>query len=269
MILDGRKVSGKIITRVRDEVSKLDRCPKVIDILVGDDSSSLVYVKRIEKVCNEVGIDFKFCYFNSNVLEDEIVSCINKFNNDKSVDAIMIHFPLPEGFNTKRIINSISSNKDVDCITDYNRRNSDIIPSTPKAILKILDYYDISLNNKKIVIVGRGFLVGRPLKKVLEEKGYNVLVCHSKTKDLSLITRNADILICATPTANLITANMVNSNCTIIDVGSSYINGKVYGNVCWDVYTRVKNIAPIIGGVGPVTVASFLENILICYYKNR
>lgn len=269
MILDGKRVCDEIIIDVRAKVSKLDRCPKVVDILIGDDSSSLVYVKKLEKMCNEVGIDFELCCLNSNVLEDEIVSYIERFNNDKKIDAIMMQFPIPKHFNTKRIINSISSNKDVDCITDHNRKSNDIIPCTPKAILKILDYYNILLNNKKIVIVGRGFLVGSPLKKMLDEKGCNALVCDSKTKNLSFFTRNADILICATPKANLITTDMVNSKCTIIDVGSSYINGKVYGNVCRDVYDKVKNIAPIIGGVGPITVASFLENILICYYKNR
>ena len=269
MILDGKKVSDEIISRVKEEVIRLEKKPKVVDIVIGDDLSSLAYTKRKQSACNKVGIDFEFVNFNSNTLEEEIISYIENLNNDKNIDAIMIQIPIPDRFNTNRIINSISFNKDVDGLTNYNRLNNNIIPCTPKAILKILDYYNIDLKNKKVVLVGRGVLVGNPLFELLKKEECNLIVCNSKTENLSTITNSADILICATNRCNIITKDMVNNNCIILDAGSSYIEGKIYGNVCKDVYDKVKYITPVPGGIGPVTVASFIENVLICYRKNR
>ncbi len=269
MLLDCKKISNEIISKVSEEVSKIERKLKVVDILIGEDSSSLSYIKSKSSICKKVGIDFELKRFNINTKEEEIIDYIKSLNKDIGVDAIMIQLPISDKFNTNRIVNSISPLKDVDCLTDYNRSSNEIIPCTPKAILSILKYYNISLENKKIVLVGRGFLVGRPLYDILIENNYDVELCHSKTIELSSIIKKADILICATNESNLITKDMVNKDSIVIDAGFSYIDKEIFGNVCKNVYDSVKYITPVPGGVGLVTVASFLENILICYFKNK
>lgn len=274
MILDGKKVSREILNQIKEDIINLQDKPKVVDIVALNDKANKLYVKNKFEACKKVGIDFELKIFDKDVSEDELITYINKLNIDNTVDAIMIQLPMPKNIDSNKVINTIVPAKDVDGLTYYNQAKLyndyyDLIPCTPKGIIKLLDVYNIPLENKDVVIIGRGNLVGKPLIHLLLGKNANVTICHSKTTDLSRYTKRADVLICATDKINLITKDMVNDSCTIIDVGISFKDGKLYGNVNKDVINKVKYITPVPGGVGPMTVAMFLENILICYKKNK
>lgn len=274
MILDGKKLSTELINQLKIKVSKLKTKPKVVDIVIGENSSNNLYIRNKKKACIKVGIEFELVSLPSQISEKEIITLINKLNNNQLVDGIMIQLPLPKHFNTGKIINHINSKKDIDGLTQYNQiklynNEADIIPCTPKGILKILDYYNISIKGKHVVIIGRSNLVGKPLMNLLLNQDATVTICHSKTKELLKFTKNADILICAINKANMIKKEMVKSNCIIIDTGIIYINNEIQGNVDQSVIEKVKYITPVPGGVGPMTVAMFLENIVLCYNKNK
>lgn len=272
MILDGKIVSEQILNKIKNDIVNLQVKPKVVSIVTLNSEPNKLYVKNKSEACRKVGVDFELKIFDENVNEEEIINYINKLNNDDTVHAIMFQLPMPKSIDSNKIINTITSNKDVDGLTYYNKaklydNNYDLIPCTSKGIIKLLDFYDISLENKEVVIIGRGDLVGRPLIHLLLSKDANVTICHSKTINLSQYTQRADVVICATDKINLITKEMLKKDCTIIDAGISFKNGKLYGNVNKEVINNVKYITPVPGGVGPMTVAMFLENILICYKK--
>lgn len=276
MILDGKKVSQLLLKNMQQEVERFSVKPKVVDILIGNNDASKLYVQNKRKACEKVGIIFEEFNFSENATEKDILACIKKLNNDKSVDAILVQLPLPNKFNAKIIINTINPSKDVDGLTDYNQlrlfcNENAIIPCTPKGILKLLKSYNISLYDKNVVLLGRGDLVGKPLLPLLLKENANVMICHSKTSDLMKYTKNADILICATNVPNLIFKEMVKEDSVVIDTGIFYDikTCKIYGNVRPEVEEKVKYITPVPGGIGPMTVAMFIENVLICYKKNH
>ncbi len=272
MYLDGKKISEKILEKIKKEVEQYKEKPKVIDIVIGNASVNQLYIKNKRKACEKVGIIFELKSFEASVKEEEIVQFIQTKNQDQTVHAMMIQLPVPERF--QHVINTITPSKDVDGLTYesqvklYNNEPT-LIPCTPKGILKILKYYKIPIQDKNIVIIGRSNLIGKPLMHLLLNQNANITVCHSKTTNLSKYTLKADIIICATNASNSIHKNMVSSECTLIDAGTSYQNGKLEGNVDLDVYNHVKAITPVPGGVGPMTVAMFVENIMECYYKNK
>lgn len=275
MILDGKKVSQVLLENIKKEVEGYTSKPKVVDIFIGDNAASEIYIKNKRKACLQVGIIFEEITFSENVTEEEILTSINKLNNDVSVHAILVQLPLPKRLNSKTIINTIHPKKDVDGLTDYNQirlfhNENTMVPCTPKGILRLLKEYQISLQDKNVVLLGRGALVGKPLLPLLLKENANVMVCHSKTSDLKKYTKNADVLICATNQPNLISKDMVKKDGIVVDVGIFYDTKthKIYGNVKKEVEDIVKYITPVPGGIGPMTVALFIENILICY-KNQ
>ena len=269
MILDGKKVSEEIILNIKKEVEILNYKPKVIDIVIGHDEPTKLYVKNKQKACDEVGIEFEIVNFDISEAEEKIISFIEKLNLDSTVNGIMIQLPIPQKHDVIKIINTINPNKDIDGLTDYNHSklyndNCNIVPCTPKGILRLLDYYNIELKDKNIVIIGRSNLVGKPLFHLLLNKNANITICHSRTSNLTHYTKDADIIICAANKENLLTEEMVNSKAIVIDVGIIFENGFIIGNVEKKVYEKVEKITPVPGGVGPMTIAMFLENILLC-----
>ena len=273
-LLDGKVVKKKILEELKEEVLKLKRKPGLVVIQVGDDPASKVYVGQKEKMANSVGYNFQHIKFDENIEEDIIEKKIIELNNDDNVDGILVQMPLPKQLNSKKIQNLIDQYKDVDGLSDINSgmltHNVDtLVPCTPKGIMDILEYYNISVSGRNVVIVGRSDLVGKPLASLMLNANATVTICHSKTVNLGEFTKNADILVAAVGKASLITKDMVKENSVVIDVGINRVNDKLCGDVDFDgVIDKVSYITPVPGGVGQMTVAELGKNVLKAY-KNR
>ena len=274
MLLNGKELSDKIKNEIKLKSKNYLIKPTLAVIQIGDDEASNIYINSKRKSCENVGINFIHAKFNEDSTEQEIINKIIEFNNDNYINGILIQLPLPKKFDTYKLLNLINKNKDVDGLTDINmgllfKDNNNLIPCTPQGIIRLLEEYNIDLLGKHAVIVGRSNLVGKPLAMLMLQKGATVTICHSKTIDLKQYTRQADILICAVGKKNLITKDMVKENAVVIDVGINRVDGKLYGDVDFD---NVKDIAsfitPVPGGVGPMTVAMLLFNVLKNYEKN-
>lgn len=273
IILDGKKTSKQIKEKIKKKLEKEKIAPLLVVIRVGDDKASETYVNQKNKFCNEVGIKFKEMHLDSHVTEQILIDTITSLNNDSSVSGILVQLPLPKHLNTYKIINTITPDKDVDGLTDINkcRRLNDrpgIIPCTPKGIIYLLKEYKIPISGKHVVVIGRSDLVGRPLLDLLLKENATVTMCHSKTSNLKNHTSNADILISATGKKGLITNDMIKENAVVIDAGITKYEGKIYGDVSQEDLTHPAYLTPVPGGVGPMTVAMLLENVLECYQKN-
>ena len=268
MILDGKKVRDEILDKIKDKITKENLQIKLAIILVGDNEASKIYIKNKEKYCKSVGIAVEKYLLPADALESEVINLIKKLNNDESVTGIILQSPVPEGINFDKCSNLIDSKKDVDGFTAYNIYNlylgkKTILPCTVKGIIKLLEYYKIPISGSNVVIVGRGNIVGHPLSLALENMDATVTLAHSKTENLAQITKNADILISATGVKHLITKDMVKYGSTVIDVGVTRVDGKIYGDVDFE---NIKDIAQYItpnpGGVGPMTVAMIIDNLV-------
>lgn len=274
MILDGKTLSDKIKNEIKSKVKNYLIKPTLAVIQIGNDEASNIYINSKRKSCENVGINFIHEKFSSSASEQEVINKIIEFNNDSYVNGILIQLPLPKKFDTYKLLNLINKNKDVDGLTDINmgllfKDNNNLIPCTPQGIIKLLEEYNIDLLGKHAVVVGKSNLVGKPMAMLLLQKGATVTICHSKTIDLKQYTKQADILICAVGKKDLITKDMVKENVVVIDVGMNRVDGKLYGDVDFE---NVKDIAsfitPVPGGVGPMTVAMLLFNVLKNYEKN-
>lgn len=272
-LIDGKEISTNIKEEIKNEVKTFMIKPCLAIIQVGDDEASNIYVKAKERACNETGIYFKHIKYDVNVLEKEIINKIIELNNDEYVSGILVQLPLPSNLNEQRIINHITSNKDVDGLNDINvgrltNGKDGMVPCTAAGIIKLLKEYEVPIEGKNVCIVGRSKLVGRPLVSLFLNENATVTVCHSKTEELSSYTSNADILVVATGNKWLIGKNDVKDGAVIIDVGVSRVDGKIYGDVNTDaVLKKVSLITPSVGGVGPMTVAMLLTNVIKSYKK--
>lgn len=271
ILLDGKELSSSIKEELKTTIRKHIIKPCLAVIQIGDDEASNIYIKAKDKACEEVGIYFKHIKFDENVSEREIVNKILELNNDDYVDGILIQLPFPERLDENKFINLISKSKDVDGLTDINsgkvlKNIPNLVPCTPLGIITLLKKYDISFEGKHVVIVGRSNLVGKPLAMLLLNESATVTICHSKTTDLSKYTKEADILISATGVKHLIKEDMVKDNAIVIDVGITRDNGKLYGDVDYEfVSKKCSYITPVPGGVGPMTVAMLLSNVVKNY----
>lgn len=273
MILDGKTLSNEIKEELKARIRSFLIKPCLAVIQIGDDAASNVYIRSKEKACIELGIYFKHIKFNEHALEREVVNKIIELNNDEYVNGILLQLPIPPKFNQNKLINLIHRDKDVDGLTDYNAGKlfkgcPNFVPCTPLGIIRLLDKYNIDIEGKHAVIVGRSNLVGKPVATMLLAKGATVTTCHSKTVDLQAYTKQADILVVAVGQKHLITKDMVKEDAVVIDVGINRIDNKLYGDVDFDnVKDKVSYITPVPGGVGPMTVAMLLENVVKNYEK--
>ena len=267
MILDGKKVRDEILSDLRLKIATKNLNITLAILLVGDDEASKIYIKNKEKYCKLVGINVLKYVFNETATEEDVIEVINDLN-DSDITGIILQSPVPEGIDFDKCSNLIDSKKDVDGFTKDNIYNlylgkKTILPCTVKGIIKLLEYYKIPISGSNVVIVGRGNIVGHPLSLALENMDATVTLAHSKTKNLASITKNADILISATGVKHLITKDMVKYGSTVIDVGVTRVDGKIYGDVDFE---NIKGIARYItpnpGGVGPMTVAMIIDNLV-------
>ncbi|WP_425379503.1 bifunctional 5,10-methylenetetrahydrofolate dehydrogenase/5,10-methenyltetrahydrofolate cyclohydrolase [Spiroplasma endosymbiont of Stenodema calcarata] len=279
-IIDGKMVSELIKTKVTAEIIEIKkknyRLPSLTIIQVGDNKASSTYIKNKKIACEKVGIICNALTYPQTISETTLFNIINKLNQDSSVDAILVQLPLPSHINSEKIINTIAIKKDVDGFTPQilgrlMLGHYQLLPGTPKGIMLLLEHYQIKLPGQHVVIIGRSNIVGKPLANLLINASTTVTVCHSQTKDLSSFTKQADILIVAVGKPKIITPEMVKENAIIIDVGVNRDeNNKLCGDVDFEnVIPKVKMITPVPGGVGPMTIAALLENILYLYYQNN
>lgn len=266
-ILDGKKLRDKIFEDLKEKIDKMKKKPTLAVILVGENPASQIYVRNKKKTAEKLGINSLSIEYPADISEKELVAKIEELNNDKNVTAILVQLPLPKHINKNKVIDAILPQKDVDGLTPYNLgklfsgEKPYVYPCTPKGILLLLDEYNIELDGKNIVVIGRSNLVGKPVAQMLLNRNATVTMCHSHTKNLSEITKTADIVVSAVG-KNVIGEKMLKSNCVVIDVGIFRDeNGKISGDVDFENVSKVTAyISPVPGGVGPMTIASLMLN---------
>ena len=280
IVISGTKLAASRKETLKDAIikakEKYNRVPKLAVILVGNDTGSLSYVKGKEKAALEVGIEINTYHYTDDVTEKELEDKIISLNNDSSVDGILVQLPLPKHIKQDKIIDLVAPSKDVDGFHPYNvaslyLKHEGILPCTPKGVIAILDSKNIPIEGKRAVVVGRSNIVGMPLAKMLLDRNATVTICHSKTKNLAEITKEADILIAALGKPKFIKDYMIKEGATVIDVGVNrdLETNKLCGDVDFDnVGPHTSYITKVPGGVGPMTICCLLENTYIAYLNH-
>lgn len=263
-LLDGKLVRNNLLNSIK----KIPKDISLTVIQVGDNLESSTYIKSKRKLLESLNIEFDLIKLNDDISESEIIEIIEDLNNDDKVTGILIEMPLPSNLDTRKIVNTINQYKDVDGLTDINllklKGNKNCIVSpTALSVINILDYYKIDVRNKNVVIIGRSYLVGKPLEYLMNNRGANVFICHSKTTNIANITKKADILISATGHPNLVTGDMIKDKVVIVDVGITKIDNKICGDVDFDsVKDKVSYITPVPGGVGSLVSVMLAFNLI-------
>lgn len=276
-LLDGKMVSTNLKNELKEKVEILKKTynitPKLSIVLVGANPASQVYVKNKIKACEYTGIIPELISVEDTITEVELLEIVDKLNNDNSVHGIIVQLPLPKHINEQVIIDAINNKKDVDGFGIENKGRlfcglDSLHSATPEGIMTLLDAYNIPIEGKHAVVVGRSNIVGKPIAILLLAKNATVTITHSRTNDLASITKQADILVVAIGKAKYITSDMVKEGAIVIDVGINRIDGKLYGDVDFEnVANKTSYITPVPGGVGPLTIASLLKNTLIAYER--
>lgn len=278
-IIDGKKCALDLETSLKAKIEKLketgQRLPMLAVILVGEDPASMSYVGGKEKACTRVGILSRVFRMSAEVSEAEVIQVVQTLNRDPEVDGILVQLPLPKHINSSRVIATLDPEKDVDGLHPVNvarlyDKQPGFVPCTPKGIMTLLKTYGVTLQGKKAVVLGRSALVGRPIAQLLLNQNATVTVCHSKTVDIPHHSKDADIVVVAIGKAKFLTADYVSQNQVIIDVGITRVEGKLVGDVDYEAVKDTADlITPVPGGVGPMTIASLLENTLEAYEKHQ
>ncbi len=280
-ILDGKALARQTKDEVAAEVVKIKekygRAPHLVVILVGDDPASVSYVTGKGRDCEEVGFKNTTLRYPDTITEKELLDKIEELNNDSEVDGILVQLPLPKHISEDAVIAAINPDKDVDGFHPNNvaalwQKLPCLKPCTPKGIIKLLDMAGISIEGKRAVVIGRSNIVGLPVAKMLLDRNATVTICHSRTKDLGEITRQADILVVAIGRPKFVTEDMVSEGTVVIDVGVN--RDPETGKLCGDcdyaaIAPKASAITPVPGGCGPMTRACLMENTLECFLKDR
>lgn len=275
MIIYGSELALRYKADIREKVNKYKeegkRIPKLGVILVGDNPASVSYVKGKRKACEDTGMAFELKELKDTVSQDELIAEIEKWNDDETIDGILVQLPLPEGIDENAVIEHIDHKKDVDGLTSYNAGKlflgeDGFVPCTPLGVMAILKEMNVDLEGKNAVVIGRSSLVGLPVSKLLLNKHATVTVCHSRTKNLKEIALRADVLVVAIGKARFINHEYVKEGAFVIDVGVNRVDGKLCGDVDFDdVIDKVSMITPVPKGVGPMTIAMLMNNVLKAY----
>ncbi len=274
MILDGKKIALKIEEKIKAtlEIKNFNIQPCVAFILIGEDPASLIYLNKKQQACKRVGIKSCFIKLKKDIAEEELINEINILNKNNLIDGILIQLPLPKHLNEVKILQLINPDKDVDGFHPINygkilmEDNSGFVSCTPLGIYTLLKEYGIEMRGKHTVIMGRSMIVGKPLAMLFMQKtkaNATVTVVHSASNNIEDITKTADILIVAMVKPKSVKANMIKKGCVIVDVGINKVNGKIVGDVDFDsVVDKASYITSVPGGIGPMTIASLLQNTL-------
>ncbi len=276
VLINGKELAKEIRLELKEKVEKENLSPMLAVILCGDDAASKVYVRNKSKACDEVGIKFKEYLLPSETKQEELLSLIDKLNNDSEVDGILLQSPIPKGLNIEEAFARISPEKDVDGFNPYNVGKLVIgedgfIPCTPYGIMKMFEKYNIDLHGKKAVVIGRSNIVGKPTAQCLLSKNATVTICHSKTKDLKEELKEADVIVAAVGVRALVKADMVKDGVVVIDVGMNRNDeGKLCGDVDFEeVSKKASYITPVPGGVGPMTIAMLMNNVVKAHIQRN
>ena len=271
-ILDGKKLSNEIIEELKvrcDELKEKGIKPKFAVIMVGNDKASQIYVKNKRKACERIGIECVECFLDENIQQKELIDKIKELNSGNTIHGILLQSPIPKHLNINEAFETISPKKDVDGFNPTNvgklcLNQNTFVSCTPFGIIKLLDKYGIDLAGKKVTIIGRSNIVGKPLIQCFLNKNATVTICHSKTDDIKEHTKDADIVVVAIGKPKFLKENMVKKNSVIIDVGINRDdNGKIIGDVDFEnVSKKSSYITPVPGGVGPMTIAMLMNNVI-------
>ena len=266
-LLDGKKVKKEKLNELKEEILKLKESIGLAVIQIGEDPASSVYVRQKAKMAEELGYYFEHIKLDENVEEEVVLDLIDRLNEDEMIDGILVQMPIPKHLDSKKIQNRVHYLKDVDGLTDINagrlmHSQESLVPCTPMGIMTLLEYYGIDVAGKNVTIIGRSDLVGKPLASLMTNENATVTLCHSKTKDLSNHTRNADILVAAVGKPNMIKKEDIKEGAIVIDVGINRLpDGSLCGDVDFeDVKDNVSYITPVPGGVGQMTVYELGNN---------
>lgn len=276
-LIDGKKVAENYKLELKDKIKNLPSKPALAVIRVGDDVASEIYVKLKRKMCEELEITFTEYHLDSNIEQSDLIDLIKKLNDDKTVNGILLQSPIPYHLNIIEAFETIAPEKDVDGFNPINvgrlaQGQDCFAASTPAGVMKLLDAYDIDISGKNCVVVGRSNIVGRPMAQLLLNANGTVTICHSKTKNLSEITKLADILVVAIGNPKYITADMVKEGAVVVDVGINRITETkvLVGDVDFDnVKDKCSYITPVPGGVGPTTIITLMGNVVNAYEKQN
>jgi methylenetetrahydrofolate dehydrogenase (NADP+)/methenyltetrahydrofolate cyclohydrolase len=269
-IINGKKLADEIIANCKKRIDTKKIDARLVEITIGDTASSAFVVAK-KDIFKKIGIRYQLIQMDKNVSEEKIISEIKACNDDDKITAIIIQLPIPKNFNMNRIRNAINAKKDVDCLTDVNRNNllngnECFAGCTPKGILRFLEKNKIGLKGKRIVLAGNGFLVNMPLSIILKNRGHNFIVIDRKSVNNKEKMKIADIIISATGIPHLIKKKDVKKGVIIIDAGSGKLGNKIVGDVDYgSVKEKASYITPVPGGIGPMTIAILIENVLYAY----
>lgn len=268
MILDGKKLRDELLVQYKEKIKEEKLNITLAIILVGNNEASKLYIKNKEKYCIEVGIKVDKYLLDEDTSEEVLINLIKDLNEDEKITGIILQSPVPNGIDFDKCSGMILPSKDVDGFTKDNVYNlylnkKSILPCTVKGIIKLLEYYNIEINGKNVAIIGRGNIVGKPLAMALENRNATVSLLHSKTKDLKMFTKDADIVVVACGIPKLLKKEMIKEGSVVIDVGISRVDGKIVGDIDFD---NIKDIAlfvtPNPGGIGPMTIAMIIDNLI-------
>jgi len=263
--MDGKALAERVRGEVAEEVAGLGRPVGLATVLVGDDPASAVYVRSKQKACREVGIEPFDHNLRAETSQEELLALVERLNEDDAVTGILVQLPLPEQVDEDRVIRSIKPIKDVDGFHPFSaghllQGSPTFVAATPAGIMEILRAYEIPLLGARAVVVGRSNIVGKPMALLLLGEHATVTVCHSRTRDLAAVVREADVVVAAVGRAGMVTRDMVKAGAAVVDVGINRVEGKVVGDVAEDVSEVAGHLTPVPGGVGPMTIASLLRN---------
>ncbi len=274
IIINGKETAATIRAELAQEVQSCNKKPGLAVILVGENPASQVYVRNKKRACDEIGYYSETHLLPTETTQDALLTLIEKLNNDPKIHGILVQLPLPEHLDENAVIAAISPDKDVDAFHAENvgkimQGTYRFLPCTPAGVMELLKRYNVEISGKNCVVLGRSNIVGKPMAMLLLHANGTVTICHSKTKNLAEICRNADILIVAIGKPEFVTADMVKPGAVVIDVG---INRRPNGTLCGDVcYNEVEPIAsmitPVPGGVGPMTIAMLMKNTMTAAEK--
>jgi len=266
--LSGREPAAAILADIKNLVAGLKRKPRLVIVLVGNDPASETYVRKKMEKAASVGVTATLERLPENVGQDGLLALVRALNRDDGVDGFIVQSPLPKHISYPAIVEAIDPKKDVDGWTSTNMGRMFLgiedayMPATPMGVVKMLDFYGVQIGGSDVTVVGRGNVVGKPLAFLLLSRNATVTICHSRTRDLASHTRTADIVIAAAGSPGLIKADMIKEGAFVIDVGTTSVGGKIVGDVDFENVIKKAHCSPVPGGVGPMTVAMLLSNVV-------
>ena len=272
-LIDGKYVAEKCKEDIKEKIKRLDRAPGLAVIRIGEDEASKIYVRLKHKMCEELGINFTEYHLNETITQEELIALIEKLNKDENVNGILLQSPIPYHLNILEAFKTIAPEKDVDGFSPINvgklvQRQECFAPCTPVGIMKMLQEYNVQIEGKHCVVIGRSNIVGRPMAELLLNANATITICHSKTENLKDIVKTADIVVVAIGKPKYITADMIKEGATVIDVGINRMpeSKELVGDVDFEnVKDKCSFITPVPGGVGPMTIMTLMNNVIKAY----